>query len=67
MFNGGRNIRAYRPGRRAEYGDVLEIDLEIEKSRQSKVMLYAARVSAGLPIFDGQTRETDANRGELPV
>jgi len=67
MFSGGRNIRAYRPGRRAEYDDVLEIDLEIEKTRQSKVTLYAARVSAGLPIFDGQTRETDANRREMAV
>ncbi len=67
MFNGGQNIRACRPGRYGEYDDVVEIDLEIEKTRQSKVTLYAARVSAGLPIFDGQTRETDTSRGEMAV
>ena len=53
MFNGGREVRAYRPSHRALREDVVEVDLEVEKAREANVALYAARVSAGLHLFDG--------------
>jgi len=50
MINGGRCVRAFRPSR---FSANDECDQEAGKAKAMNLELYAARVEAGLPLFDG--------------
>ena len=49
MVNGGQRTRAFRP---SYFSAIDDYDEETERAKEVNVLLYAARVRAGLPIFD---------------
>jgi hypothetical protein len=66
MFNGGYNVRAYRPSHCAIRNDVDEMDREVEQARKENVIRYAARVSEGLSIF-GNAGDSQDNMGSIAM
>jgi hypothetical protein len=67
MFNGGYNVRAYRPGRCIIRNDTEELDIEIEKARKANVLRYAARQSAGLSIFGNSGSDSQDDLGSIAM
>ena len=51
MFIGGQGFRAFRPSRLSGI-DEQQDQVELEKSRQENIQVYADRVRAGLPLFE---------------
>jgi len=49
MVNGGRNLRAFRP---SHFSPSDECDEVTERAKAQNMQLYAARVEAGLPLFE---------------
>jgi hypothetical protein len=67
MYNGGNNVRAYRPSHCAAHNDTDELDQEIEKARRANVIRYAARVSAGLSIFGNSGSDSQEDLGSIAI
>jgi len=49
MSIGGRTFRAFRPSRFARQEDIEE---EMDQIKEERIRAYAARVQAGLPLFE---------------
>ena len=67
MYNGGYNVRAYRPSHCAAHNDTDELDREIEKARRANEVRYAARVSAGLSIFGNSGSDLQYDLGSIAI
>ena len=67
MYNGGYNVRAYRPSRCVNPNEAEELDMEIERARRANVIRYAARVSAGLSIFNNSGSDSQEDLGSIAI
>ena len=60
MVDGGRNVRAFRP---SYFSPTDEYDEDTERAKALNMRVYAARVEAGLPLFERASSQSDLDRG----
>lgn len=54
MMTGGSSIRGYRPSYKVVRHDYSDNGFDVDKAKQTNLMIYAARVKEGIPLFDKQ-------------